>query len=144
MKLKALMDTNILVAGLSSQSGASFALLQQALHGRFELLASPALWLEYEAVLKRPNIMALHQLTNSDVDDVLNALAGKATPVQAHLLWRPQLRDPKDEMVLEAAINGHASHLVTLNVRDFMPAASQWRVELMAPGSFLRLLETRP
>ena len=144
MRPKALLDTNILVAGLSSQSGASFALLGNALQGRFELLASPALWLEYEAVLKRPSIVALHQLASSTVDDVLNALAGRVTPVQSHYLWRPQLRDPKDEMVLEAAINGQASHLVTLNVRDFIPAASHWRIELISPGSFLNLLETLP
>lgn len=144
MKPRALLDTNILVAGLSSQAGASFALLDAALRGRLELLASPALWLEYEAVLKRPNIVALHHLTANEVDDFLNALAGVVTPVQSHYLWRPQLRDPKDEMVLEAAINGQASHLVTLNVRDFTPAASHWRVALIAPGSFLRFLEKLP
>ena len=142
MKIRAVLDTNILVAGLTSQRGASFALIVQALAGRFELLASPALWLEYEAVLKRSDIIALHGLAISDVDDILNALAGIICPVQSHFLWRPQLRDPNDEMVLEAAVNGQAACLVTLIVRDFTPAASHWHISLMAPGSFLRLLET--
>ena len=75
------------------------------------------------------------------MDDFLNALAGIVIPVQSHYLWRPQLRDPKDEMVLEAAINGQASHLVTLNVRDFTPAANHWNIELIHPSSFLRFLE---
>ena len=141
MKVRALLDTNILVAGLASQMGASFALIQHALAQRFEMLASPALWLEYEAALKRADIQALHQLCDQDVDDILNALAGVVVPVQSHFLWRPQLRDPNDEMVLEAAVNGQASCLVTLNVRDFKLAASKWHLKLMAPGAFLHLLE---
>lgn len=144
MKLRALLDTSILVAGLSSQLGASFVLIQHALTGRFEMLASPALWLEYEAVLKRADIQALHQLSDADVDDILNALAGVVVPVPSHYLWRPQLRDPNDEMVLEAAVNGQASCLVTLNKRDFTPAASRWSLKLMTPGLFLQLLEKTP
>lgn len=141
MKLRAVLDTNILVAGLASQSGASFALLEYALRQRFALVASVALWLEYEAVLKRPSIQGLHGLADSDVDDILNALAGVVIPVKSHFLWRPQLRDPNDEMVLEAAVNGQASALVTLNVRDFTPAARHWQLALLSPGAFLQLLE---
>ncbi len=142
MKLRALLDTNILVAGLSSQLGASSALLSHALAGRFTMLASPTLWLEYEAVLKRPAIAELHGLTNSDIDDVLNGLAGMVEPVTSHFLWRPQLRDPQDEMVLEAAVNGLAHHLVTMNVRDFTPAANRFGLALTSPGQFLNLVET--
>ncbi len=141
MEMRALLDPNILVAGLSSQLGASFALIQHALAGRFEMVSSPALWLEYESVLKRSDIRALHRLADQDVDDILNALASIVVPVQSHYLWRPQLRDPNDEMVLEAAVNGQAAYLVTLNVRDFTPAARQWHIKLMAPGAFLHLLE---
>jgi putative PIN family toxin of toxin-antitoxin system len=141
MTIRAVLDTNILVAGLSSQRGASFALLTHALNRRFELVASPALWLEYEAVLKRREIMTLHGLAANDVDDILNALAEIVTPVQSHFLWRPQLRDPNDEMVLEATVNGQADYLVTLNVRDFTLAATRWQIKLLAPGLFLRFLE---
>ncbi len=141
MKIRAVLDTNILVAGISSQLGASFVLLTHALNRRFELVASPALWLEYEAVLKRREIMNLHGLAANDVDDILNALAAVVTPVQSHYLWRPQLRDPNDEMVLEATVNGHADYLVTLNVRDFTLATSRWQFRLLSPGLFLRLLE---
>ncbi len=144
MMIRAVLDTNILVAGLASQRGASFALLTFALERRFEFVASPALWLEYEAVLKRREIMSLHGLAASDVDDILNALADIVAPVQSHFLWRPQLRDPNDEMVLEAAVNGHANYLVTLNTRDFTPAATRWQIKLLAPGLFLRCLEKNP
>ena len=130
-----------LVAYVQSQRDASFALIEQALLGHFDLVASPALWLEYESVLKRKNIVALHGLASSDIDDILNALAAVVHPVQSHYLWHPQLRDPNDEMVLEAAVNGQASCLVTLNTRDFIPAAEQWQIDLRLPGKFLQLLE---
>lgn len=141
MKVCAVLDTNILVAGLASRRVASFALIERALLGHFDLVASPALWLEYESVLKRKNIVALHCLASSDVDDILNALAAVVQPVQSHYLWHPQLRDPNDEMVLEAAVNGQASCLVTLNMRDFIAAAEQWQIDLRLPGKFLQLLE---
>jgi putative PIN family toxin of toxin-antitoxin system len=150
MKYRVVFDTNVLVAALSSRRGASFALLNQAIDKRFALLASPALWLEYEAVLKRPEIAQMHQLTLQDIDDVLNALCEVVDPVRSHFLWRPQLRDPNDEMVLEAAINGASTHLVTFNLGDFDPPvqrhvlAGPTRLGPVAcrPADFLKLLES--
>jgi hypothetical protein len=69
-------------------------------------LATPALFLEYEAVLKRPEQRQAMQLTLAQVDDLLHALASAIEPVAIHFTWRPQLADPADEMVLEAAANG--------------------------------------
>ena len=77
------------------------------------MLATPPLFLEYEAVLKRPEQLAASGLSPADVDAALDALAALIEPVEAHLSWRPQLDDPDDEMVLEAAINGRADALVT-------------------------------
>jgi putative PIN family toxin of toxin-antitoxin system len=149
MELRAVLDTNVLIAALSSRRGASFALLRWAIDRRFSLLASPALWLEYEAVLKRPEIVRLHQLTLQDVDDVLHALCEVVEPVQSHFLWRPQLRDPNDEMVLEAAITGAATHLVSFNLRDFDPSVQRHALSrpsrlgpvACCPADLLKLME---
>ncbi len=141
MKIRALLDTNILVAGLVSQSGASYRLLQYALDLKFVLLASPALWLEYEAVLKRSEMLKLHGFTKAQVDDFLHGLAARVEPVTSHYLWRPQLRDPNDEMVLEAAVNGAARFLVTVNSRDFEVVAERFGIEICLPGQFLKVLE---
>ncbi len=141
MTIRAVLDTNILVAGLVSQNGASFALLKNAFERRFLMLTSPALWLEYEATLKRPDIAKLHQLSHADVDDVLNGLAEMVTPVRSHFLWRPQLRDPGDELVLEAAVSGMAKYLVTLNVKDFTPTSHHFGIVLWSPAQLLQLVE---
>ncbi len=152
MTFRAVFDTNVLVAAFTSNRGASFALLDQVMDARFVLLASPALWLEYEAVLKRPEIRKMHRLTLQDIDDALNALCFHVEPVTAHFLWRPQLRDPNDEMVLEAAINGTATHLVTFNLRDFeLPVqrhqkarAKRMGPRACTPSDFLKILEKSP
>ncbi len=68
----------------------------------------------------------------------VDAVIAMAEPVPTHFLWRPQLRDPNDEMVLEAAINGRADALVTFNVKDYGDAPGRFGVELMLPRMAIR------
>jgi putative PIN family toxin of toxin-antitoxin system len=137
----AVLDTNVLVAGLTSRNGASHQLLLGAIERRFALLASPPLWLEYEAVLKRAEIMRMHRLDHVDIDAFLDGLATVVRPVHFHYLWRPQLRDPKDEMVLETTMNGRADVLVTFNIADFRAAMMRFSPRLITPSAFLAELE---
>lgn len=134
------LDTNILVAAARSRNGASYALLQALRNRRFIALASVPLVLEYEAVLKRPEHLAIGNRTLSMTDTFLDAMSQYIEPVHLHYLWRPQLRDPADEMVLETALNGRANALVTLNVNDFAPA-SHFRLSVLNPGECLRRLQ---
>ena len=142
--MRVVFDSNILVAGLCSKRGASHGLLRHALVRRLHLLAAPALWLEYESVLKRPEMQRMHGLSGSDVDVFLDALAILVEPVSLHYRWRPQLRDPKDEMVLDTALNASAHALVTFNQRDFLPAAEHFGLRLLLPATCLALLKGMP
>ena len=135
--LRLTVDTNVLASAFRSRSGASFALLELARRQRVRMLATPPLFLEYEAVLKRPEQLAASGLAATDVDAALNALAALIEPIEAHLSWRPQLNDPDDEMVLEAAINGRADALLTYNVTHFRAAAPRFGVRLARPVDIL-------
>ena len=102
------------------------------------MLATPPLFLEYEDVLKRPEQLAASRLSLTEVDVALDALAALIEPVETHLSWRPQLSDLDDEMVLEAAINGHADALITYNGAHFRTAAARFDVRLARPVEILR------
>ena len=97
------------------------------------MVVSVPLFLEYEAVLTRPEQLAVSGLTINAVGDFLDYLARLVEPVRLHYLWRPQLIDQSDEMVLETAINGHAEALVTFNKRHFGPA-SGFGIEVIDPA----------
>ena len=127
------LDTDVVVAGMRSPSGASAAILRAARQGKTTLLLSVALAMEYEAVCSEAEHQLASGLSVREVDVFITALIALAEPVETHFLWRPQLRDPGDEMVLEAAVNGYADALVTFNLRDFGSAPSRFGVELLLP-----------
>jgi putative PIN family toxin of toxin-antitoxin system len=131
------LDTSVLVAALRSASGASNALLREVASGRLRPLIAPALFLEYEAVLKRAEQRIVHGLDEASVDRFLAALASASEPVDLYFRWRPQLTDPNDEMVLETAVNGRADALVTHNVRDFEKVAGRFGLRILKPGETL-------
>jgi putative PIN family toxin of toxin-antitoxin system len=135
--IRAVIDTNILISARRSREGASNALLRAAAEKAFRMLASVALFLEYEAVLTRPEHLVAARLTAEDVSGFLEYLAGIVEPVRLHYLWRPQLVDVADEMVLETAINGRADCIVTFNAGHFAPA-SRFAVEIITPADLMR------
>lgn len=137
------LDTDVMVAAIRSDAGASRRLLVAALQRRVELLVSVPLVIEYEAVLTRPEHLHASGLTAADVHVVLDAVVAVAEPVRLAFLWRPALRDPDDDMVLEAAVNGAADAVVTFNRRDFVQGARMFALEILTPGDALRRLEER-
>ncbi len=141
--MKLVIDTNVIIAGFRSRNGASFQLLQRIWDGSLPFLLSVPLVLEYEDVLKRSGNLAVMNLTLGEVDTVLDVLCLRGEETQIHYLWRPQLTDAKDDMVLELAVNGMAEAIVTFNVKDFQPAASHWNVATITPGECLRNLKQR-
>jgi predicted nucleic acid-binding protein len=105
-------------------------------------LVTPALFLEYEAVLKRAEQRIVHGMSLTEVDGFLSALASASEPVEVSFQWRPQLADPNDEMVLEAAVNGVADALVTHNVKDFVKGAARFGLRVLRPGELLKELRS--
>ncbi|MEK7412537.1 MAG: putative toxin-antitoxin system toxin component, PIN family [Planctomycetota bacterium] len=131
------LDTNVVVAGLRSSTGASFRILDMIAAGSVDFALSVPLFLEYEDVLKRPAMRRALGLSVPDVDTVLDVLAAKSRNTKLHFLWRPQLRDPKDEMVLETAANAGARAIVTFNRSDFLPAATAFKLDVIFPKDYL-------
>jgi putative PIN family toxin of toxin-antitoxin system len=136
------LDTNVVVAAMRSPTGASAALLTAARRSELTMLANVALALEYEATCQ----LAEHRLAAGlDLDQVgtfIDAVLAMVEPVETHFLWRPQLRDPADEFVLEAAVNGQAAAIVTFNRRDFGVAPSRFGIDVLTPAEAIRRIRT--
>jgi len=129
------LDTNVLVAGLRSRRGASFRLMRLLGKGRFRTVLSVPLVLEYESACKRQSRAV--RLTYADIDDILDYLCRVSDCRQIFYLWRPFLRDPGDDMILEVAVEAETEFIVTHNLRDFS-GAEQFGVLVVTPQSFLR------
>lgn len=136
------MDTDVVVRAFRSPSSASAALLRAAGSGHVTLLASLPNALEYEDVLGRPEVVAVTPFSPEEGAAFARAVAALCEPVVIHRSLRPSLRDPKDEHVLETAINGRADAIVTFNQRDFRPALSLG-LSLYLPRDILEMLEQR-
>lgn len=139
--MRLVLDTATMVAAIRSHAGASNRLLIAGLEKRLTLLISTPLLIEYEAVMTREDHLAASGFTTDEVEGILDAVAATAEPVRLAFLWRPAVRDPDDDMVLETAANGRADAIVTYNRRDFAPVASRFGVEVWLPGQAWRNLE---
>ncbi len=139
--MRIVLDTDVIVRALRSAESASAALLRAARAGRVTLLASLANALEYEDVLGRAIVLAGTPWTSEEGARFARTVTALCEPVLIHKSWRPQLKDPGDEHLLETALNGGADAIVTFNQRDFAPAV-QLGLRLALPRDILALLES--
>ncbi|MDE2971017.1 MAG: putative toxin-antitoxin system toxin component, PIN family [Acidobacteriota bacterium] len=135
--MRVVLDTSVVIAALRSRHGASNALLINLLGGSGTWLCSVPLFLEYEAVMMRPELRLATGYAAADLTGFLTDIASVIEPVEMHFLWRPQLADAKDEMVLETAVNGGADRIVTHNIRDFREAAARFGIGAVQPRDLL-------
>lgn len=136
--MKVVMDTDVLVTAVTSPLGASRVILRSIGTGELPAAASVPLMLEYESVLKRPETLSRAKGTVADMDVILNQLALVLEQVPIWYLWRPLLRDREDDMVLEAAANAAATHIVTFNLRDYGAVPTRFGIQVCRPADFLR------
>jgi putative PIN family toxin of toxin-antitoxin system len=137
MPPRVVLDTNVVVAGLRSRHGASHRVLQWVGTGRFVHVVSVPLVFEYEDVLRRRSTGL--RLSRADIDAVLDYLCATGEHQPIHFLWRPLLPDPRDDLVLEVAVNGQCDTIVTFNRRDFT-GSERFGLKAVLPRVFLAQL----
>lgn len=135
---KVVLDTIVFVSALISRQGASFKLLTLLGEGRFDISLSVALVLEYEDTAKRL-VGSKITLSEEDIDNIIDYLCLISEHHKVYFLWRPVLSDPKDDMVLELAVNSGCSFIVTYNVADFR-GIELFDLEVITPKTFLEKL----
>jgi putative PIN family toxin of toxin-antitoxin system len=133
--LKIVIDTNVLISALRSKRGASHKLLMLAGSGKFRTALSVPLVLEYEEVAGR--FASEIDLTLSDIRDIIDYLCKSAEYAKIFYLWRPFLKDPDDDMLLELAVSAGCDVIVTYNKKDFK-GAEQFGIRIMTAKEFLQ------
>jgi putative PIN family toxin of toxin-antitoxin system len=139
--IKIVLDTSVVLAAARSRRGASFVLVSSLPHRRFHICLSVTGYTEWQAVLSRPE----HLPPGADADSALGFiryLASLAHLQDIHFLWRPFLRDPDDDMLLECAVAAGCKYLVTHNIKDFR-RTEQLGVRAVTPGQFLQILKEK-
>jgi predicted nucleic acid-binding protein len=148
--MRLVLDTDVVLSGLQSPSGASRLLLQGVFARAFTPLVTVATVLEYEDVLLRPQALAATGLTREETIAFLDGIIAHAEPVLVRQRHRPSIRDPADEIFVEALLNGGGDFIVTFNRRDYLAAderiasRGQLAVPVLTPGETLRRLTWRP
>ena len=135
MKYGIIIDTNVLLTALKSSLGTSYRLLSMVQDNRFEIHISAPLIAEYESVLKRGHLA----LSDQQIDDIIDFICTKAIHHKIYYLWRPVLKDPDDDFLLELAVKTRAM-IVTWNLADFKQDAN-FRIKVITPRDFLNELE---
>ena len=139
--LRVILDTSVLVAAVRSSNGASFALLRMLPSRRFDIALTVALYTEWQSVLTRPEHLPPGANAETAIG-FLRYLASIAHLQDVHFLWRPFLRDPDDDMVLECAVASGSQYIVTHNVKDFK-RAPELKVNAITSAEFLTLLRSK-
>lgn len=134
------LDTNVIISGLYSKRGASYQLLKAAISGDLRYAISPLVALEYEGKIHQKIEVGFLSVSKGDCGRILDALFAMAKPVWKPLQVRPVLIDPSDDKILECAISGNCTHIITFNKRDFPTVVTRlYGIKVMTPGEFLRI-----
>jgi len=136
-KYQIVIDTNVLVAALHSRRGASHKLLLLLNSNKFEISISVPLLFEYEDVLKRE--LPKLPLSNSEINDILDYICSTANRREVFFLWRPYLKDIKDDFILELAVEAQADYIITYNKQDF-EGVERFGIEVLTPKEFLKII----
>lgn len=128
------IDTNVILSALKSKKGKSNQLLKTIGAGKFDFAISVPLILEYESVLKK--YVNRDYYKNDDIDDFINYLCYTGKKIKLFYLWRPYLKDPYDDHVLELAIHANSKYIITYNKKDFKEA-EQLGIVSLTPAEFM-------
>ena len=139
MLKRIILDTNVLVSAFTSAEGASRRVLRHILQGRWQAIVSLPLFLEYEDVLNRSEIISRCPLSETDRQDLFDAYVSQCTLLELYYTWRPNLRDEADNHVFELAVAAQDATLLTWNLRDFASAELRFpHVRIQTPAQWTK------
>ena len=139
------LDTNIIISGLYSKRGASYQLLKAAISGDLPCAISPLIALEYEGKIHDKIEEGFLRVSKGDCGRILDVLFATANVVWTPFQIRPVLSDPSDDKILECAISGNCTHIITFNTKHFIKIVTRlYGIQAVSPRKFLKLWRGKP
>ncbi|UQB41533.1 putative toxin-antitoxin system toxin component, PIN family [Thiomicrospira microaerophila] len=138
--MKIVCDTNVWLSALTSNQGASHVLVKWLFQQSSQLhsVSTPFI-MELEDVLLRPkNRERMPQFSEQDLRRFIDDICCISNRQPIYFLWRPLIKDPKDDMVLELAVNAQAEYLISFNIQDFKAIEGKFNFTLCTPKAFLQ------
>ena len=133
------IDTSVVISALIGKRGPGREVVRRCLRGDYNPLISNALFLEYEDVSRRKQILDVCPLTGKEITELLNALYSLCSWVPIYYLWRPNIADEGDNFLIELALAGNATHIVTNNIKDLKNAELKFPgLKIITPAKLLR------
>ena len=134
------LDTNILYQALKSTTGASYFILQQVRNRKIQIALSVPVFLEYQDVLTRDKSLKDFELQLNDVEKFLRFIAYIGKTFEIYFLLRPNLKDEKDNKIVELAVTSQSDYLITSNIRDFKNAELKFdQLKIITPSEFVKM-----
>ncbi len=134
--INVVIDTNVLITALRSKQGASHKLLLLLADDAFTPNVSVPLFVEYEAVAKRTGLLS--GLNSNDINSILDYFLSKSKIRKIFYLWRPFLKDQKDDLVLEVAVESQNEYIITFNTSGFS-GCEKFGVKIVTPYEFMKI-----
>jgi len=135
---RVVVDTNVLVGALLSESGGNRAVLRLCLKGRCRPLMGEKLFHEYCDLMGRP-LLDQSPLSRPDREALFEALLSKCEWVVVSFLWRPNLPDEGDNHLIELGVAGGADSIISANTRDLKGGELKFgNLAVETPAAFLK------
>jgi len=129
------IDTNVLISALRSRRGAAHKLLLMLPDGIYRPNVSVPLFVEYESVARRKDLLS--GMDAADIHAILDYFLSQSSLRKIFYLWRPWLKDPKDDLVLEVAVESQSAYIITFNKKDFV-GAERFGIQVATPQEFMK------
>lgn len=138
MTIKIVVDTSVLISAIIGKTGPSREIIRNCLKQKYLPLMGNSLFAEYESVINRDNIIKLSPLTIAEIELLLASFMSISKWISIYYLWRPNLKDEADNHLIELALAGNASHIITNNIKDFRNSELLFpHLSIITPEAFL-------
>ena len=137
--IRAVLDTNTLVSAvINVPFSVSQEIYQNFINKHFELIISPSLVAEFEEVLHRDKVVKFHKRPIEQLQKIIKELSNLSYPVTGNLELKV-VRDPKDDKILSAAVEGRVDYIVSRD-KDLLDLKEYQGIKIITPEAFMVIL----